>query len=103
MIENVHAEVYALLIDIYLQSAVEKEQAFRAITTDPTISIKAQWALKWIEDQTNSFAVRVFAFACVEGIFFSSTFAQSDHAELKIAQALLLSSIGSKQGGCCLD
>merc|ERR1712196_129696 len=35
---------------------------------------KAQWALKWIHDQRATFAQRLVAFACVEGIFFSGSF-----------------------------
>ena len=35
---------------------------------------KAQWAIKWINDETSNFATRLVAFACVEGIFFSGSF-----------------------------
>ena len=39
----------------------------------PCVSKKAQWALKWIT-ANESFAERLVAFACVEGIFFSGSF-----------------------------
>ena len=35
---------------------------------------KADWALKWVGDNRSSFATRLVAFACVEGIFFSGAF-----------------------------
>jgi ribonucleoside-diphosphate reductase subunit M2 len=36
---------------------------------------KADWALKWTGTKTATFAERVIAFAAVEGIFFSGSFA----------------------------
>lgn len=41
----------------------------------PCIRKKADWAIKWIEDKNSSFAQRLVAFAAVEGIFFSGSFA----------------------------
>ena len=35
---------------------------------------KTENAKKWIEDKRSSFAIRLIAFACVEGIFFSGSF-----------------------------
>lgn len=72
--ENVHAETYALLVDTLVKDASEKARLFDAITTIPTIASKAAWAMKWIEDLNASFAQRLLAFACVEGIFFSGSF-----------------------------
>lgn len=71
--ENIHAETYALLIDTYINDDQEKEQLFHAIDHIPWIQKKAKWAMKWIES-TESFAQRLIAFACVEGIFFSGSF-----------------------------
>ena len=73
MIENIHSEMYALLIDTYIKDSIEKTNLFRAIETIPIIKKKAEWALKWITS-TKSFAERLIAFACVEGIFFSGSF-----------------------------
>lgn len=73
MIETIHAEVYGLLIETYIQDTKEKNQLFDAINTMPTIAKKAQWALKWIDSQED-FAKRLVAFAAVEGIFFSGSF-----------------------------
>lgn len=71
-IENIHAETYGLLIDTFFKGE-EKQKLFQGIENYKTIKKKAKWALKWIESNKN-FAERLVAFACVEGIFFSSSF-----------------------------
>lgn len=71
--EGIHAETYSLLIDTYVKNEEEKTRLFQAIDTIPCIAKKANWALKWIDSQ-DSFAKRLVAFACVEGIFFSGAF-----------------------------
>jgi ribonucleoside-diphosphate reductase subunit M2 len=71
--EMVHSETYSKLIDKYITDGKEKAQLFNAINTIPCIEKKANWALKWF-DTTRPFAERLFAFACVEGIFFSGSF-----------------------------
>lgn len=72
--ENVHSEMYSLLIDTYISSAPEKERLFDAMNTIPCVAAKAQWALKWMDDRGAPFIQRLVAFACVEGIFFSGSF-----------------------------
>jgi ribonucleoside-diphosphate reductase subunit M2 len=74
MIENVHSESYSLLIETYIKDKDEKTKLFNAITNYPCIKKKADWAQKWIHDNRSSFATRLVAFACVEGIFFSGAF-----------------------------
>jgi len=74
MMENVHSEVYSLLIDTYIKDTVEKKQLFTALDNFPCIRKKADWSIKWINDKRSSFATRLLAFACVEGIFFSGAF-----------------------------
>ena len=74
MIENVHSEVYSLLIDTYIKNEEEKHTLFTALDNYPCIKKKADWALKWINDKRWSFATRLVAFACVEGIIFSGAF-----------------------------
>lgn len=73
--ENIHSEMYSLLIDTYVKDPKEKTYLFDAIDTIPCIRKKADWALKWISDKESSFAQRLVAFAAVEGIFFSGSFA----------------------------
>lgn len=72
MMENIHSEVYSLLIDTYIKNEKEKDELFRAIEVFPAIAKKADWALRWIE--SDSFAERLIAFSAVEGIFFSGAF-----------------------------
>jgi ribonucleotide reductase beta subunit family protein with ferritin-like domain len=73
--ENIHSEMYSLLIDTYIKDSEEKDRFFNAIENFPCIAKKANWAKKWIGDNRSSFAVRLVAFAAIEGIFFSSSFA----------------------------
>ncbi|KAJ3035334.1 Ribonucleotide-diphosphate reductase (RNR), small subunit [Rhizophlyctis rosea] len=75
MIENIHSEMYSLLIDTYIKDPKEREFLFDALDTIPCIRKKADWALRWIEDKDSVFAERLVAFAAVEGIFFSGSFA----------------------------
>ncbi|KAJ3504995.1 hypothetical protein NLJ89_g7649 [Agrocybe chaxingu] len=75
MMENVHSETYSLLIDTYIKDVNEREYLFDAIETIPCIKLKADWALRWIADKHSTFAERLVAFAAVEGIFFSGSFA----------------------------
>ncbi|MDK7375861.1 ribonucleoside-diphosphate reductase small subunit [Weeksella virosa] len=72
MIENIHSEMYSLLIDTYIKDPKEKDYLLRAIETIPCVGKKADWALEWIE--SDNFAERLIAFAAVEGIFFSGSF-----------------------------
>ena len=72
--ENIHSEMYSLLIDTYIKDTNEKNYLFNAINNIPCIGKKANWAIKWINDKHSNFATRCVAFACVEGIFFSGSF-----------------------------
>ncbi len=72
-IENIHSETYSLLIDTYIKDPKEKDYLFNAIDTVPAVQKKAQWALKWINEE-QPFSERLIAFAAVEGIFFSGSF-----------------------------
>jgi len=72
--ENIHSEMYSLLIETYVKDREEKAQLFKALEHFPCIKKKADWALKWISDKRSNFATRLIAFACVEGIFFSGAF-----------------------------
>jgi len=72
MMENIHSEVYSLLIDTYIKNEREKNELFQAIEIFPAIKKKAEWALRWVD--SDSFAERLIAFSAVEGIFFSGSF-----------------------------
>ena len=73
--ENIHSEMYSLLIDTYIKDKRDKDLLFHATSNFPCITKKADWAKKWIEDSNSSFAERLVAFAAIEGIFFSASFA----------------------------
>ena len=72
-IENIHSEMYSILIDTYIKSQEEKQHLFNAMETIPCVEKKANWAIKWI-NSSESFAERLVGFAAVEGIFFSGSF-----------------------------
>jgi ribonucleoside-diphosphate reductase subunit M2 len=74
MMENIHSETYSLLIDTYIQDKEEKTSLFKAMERFECIKKKADWSIRWIKDQETSFATRLVAFACIEGIFFSGSF-----------------------------
>jgi ribonucleoside-diphosphate reductase subunit M2 len=74
MIENVHSEVYSILLDNLIRDPSEKAHLFDSIKTIPSIKKISDWALKWI-DSDKHISYRIIAFACVEGIFFSGAFA----------------------------
>lgn len=71
-IENIHSEMYSLLIDFYVKDDEEKHKLFNALDHIPCVRKKGEWALKWIE--SDNFVERLVAFAVVEGIFFSGSF-----------------------------
>jgi len=75
MMENIHSEMYSTLIDAYIKDNVQRDKLFNALDNFPCIAKKADWAKRWISDNDSSFATRLVAFAVVEGIFFSSSFA----------------------------
>ncbi|XP_066594977.1 ribonucleoside-diphosphate reductase subunit M2 B [Prorops nasuta] len=73
--ENVHSEMYSLLIETYISDRNQRDFLFNAIQNLPCVAKKANWALNWIGNDTATFGERVVAFAAVEGIFFSGSFA----------------------------
>ena len=73
MMENIHNEVYSLMINNLIRNEDEKSKLLNAINEYPCIEKKARWATKWIESN-DTFSRRLIAFAIVEGIFFSGSF-----------------------------
>ena len=72
--ENIHSIMYSTLIETYIKDKNEKAKLFNALHEYECIKKKGDWAIKWINDKKSSFATRLVAFACVEGIFFSGAF-----------------------------
>ena len=75
MMENIHSETYSLLIKTYIKEPAEHEYLFDAVETIPCVKCKANWAMHWTSDQKSTFAEQLVAFAAVEGILFSGSFA----------------------------
>ncbi|XP_054723632.1 ribonucleoside-diphosphate reductase subunit M2-like [Uloborus diversus] len=75
MIENIHSEMYGMLIETFIRDPAEKLKLFRTIETLDCVKKKDEWALRWIRDSSCNFGKRLVAFAAVEGIFFSGSFA----------------------------
>jgi len=74
MMENIHGEVYSLMLQNIVKDPIERDKLFNSIKTVPCVKLMADWAFKWIES-TENFAHRLIAFAAIEGIFFSGAFA----------------------------
>jgi ribonucleotide reductase beta subunit family protein with ferritin-like domain len=74
MMENVHGETYSLMLDNITPDKDEKDKLLNAIENFDCIKKKAVWMKKWMHSDS-PFVQRVIAFACVEGIFFSGSFA----------------------------
>lgn len=72
--ENIHSEMYSLLIDTYVKDKDEKNELFNSLEKFDCIKKKGDWAKKWIQDNDSDYGTRLIAFACVEGIFFSGAF-----------------------------
>lgn len=74
MMENVHGETYSLMLDNVTRDKDEKDKLLNAVENFDCIKQKALWMKKWMNSDA-PFVQRVIAFACVEGIFFSGSFA----------------------------
>jgi len=73
--ENIHGEMYSIMLDLFIgHDGVLKEKLINAVKTMPSIKKKAQWCKRWI-DCDKTFAHKLVAFAIVEGVFFSGSFA----------------------------
>ena len=81
-IENIHSEVYSLMIQKFAKTEAKQTELFHAIENHPATKSKAEWAIKYMsmnsgdtmDSKVLSFSIRCLAFACVEGIMFSSSF-----------------------------
>ena len=72
--ENVHAEMYSLMLDTFVKDDELRKNLIESTTTMPSIMKKAEWCRKWI-DSDKTYAHKLIAFAIVEGVFFSGAFA----------------------------
>ena len=72
-IETIHGEMYSLMLTTLVRDPEEQRYLLNAVETVPAVAKKAEWALRWV-GSSSTFAERLVAFACVEGIFFSGSF-----------------------------
>lgn len=74
-IEQIHSIAYATFIETYVSDPQERDFLHNAVVNVPCVKEKADWAIRWIQNDKASFGERLLAFACMEGIFFSGSFA----------------------------
>jgi ribonucleoside-diphosphate reductase beta chain len=85
--EALHVQFYLTLLDTYVPDHAERQSAFAAIETIPSIKRKAEFCMRWIDSierldrletqaDRRQFLLNVIAFAaCIEGLFFFGAFA----------------------------
>ena len=70
--EDIHSVTYHTTIDAIVSDQTVKTSLLNSVMDIHSIKLKSDWARKWIKNGT--WVQRLVAFACVEGIFFSSSF-----------------------------
>jgi ribonucleoside-diphosphate reductase beta chain len=85
--EMVHVEAYLLLVDAYVPDMTERREAFDAYKQVPSVKLKADFALKYMDsighldaldtdEKRQQFILNLMCFAsCIEGLFFFGSFA----------------------------
>jgi ribonucleotide reductase beta subunit family protein with ferritin-like domain len=72
--EAIHAESYALSLQTLIIDETERRRLFRLVESSPSLRAKANFMIKYMQKDI-PLATRLIAFSCVEGIFFSASFA----------------------------
>jgi len=72
--EAIHSEMYSLLLETLIPRTDERNELIATATESAHITAKTDFALKYMNDR-RPFAERLLAFAALEGIMFSSSFA----------------------------
>ena len=85
--EALHVQFYLTLLDTYIPDIKEREEAFAAIETIPSIKMKGDFMFKWMNsisdldecrtrEERQQFLLNMICFAsCIEGLFFFGAFA----------------------------
>ncbi|MFT4540165.1 MAG: ribonucleoside-diphosphate reductase beta chain [Planctomycetota bacterium] len=85
--EALHVQFYLTLLDTYIPDEEEREQAFKAIESIPSIARKGEFCFKWMDsinkldrietrEERQGFLLNLICFACcIEGLFFFAAFA----------------------------
>ena len=84
--EALHVQFYLTLLDTYVPDHIERQKAFAAVETIPSIKKKADFCLRWMDSiqdvdrletraQRRQFLLNLICFAaCIEGLFFFGAF-----------------------------
>jgi ribonucleoside-diphosphate reductase beta chain len=85
--EALHVQFYLTLLDTYVPDHGDRQRAFAAVETIPSIRHKAAFCMRWTDsiqsldrlttrDHRRQFLLNLIAFAaCIEGLFFFGAFA----------------------------
>ena len=85
--EALHVQFYLTLLDTYVPDPAERNRAFAAVETIPSIRAKAEFCMRWCDsvrrldelttrDDRRQFLLNLICFAaCIEGLFFYGAFA----------------------------
>lgn len=73
MIEGVHAETYAQLLQTIIRDEKKRNKLINGVQTFKCIGAKAKWVERYM-NREQSFARRLLAFIILEGLFFSAAF-----------------------------
>ncbi|MDQ3364891.1 MAG: ribonucleotide-diphosphate reductase subunit beta [Myxococcota bacterium] len=85
--EALHVQFYLTLLDTYVPDHAERQRAFEAVETIPSIRTKAAFCQRWIDSiqqldrlatpaDRRQFLLNLICFAaCIEGLFFFGAFA----------------------------
>lgn len=72
--ERIHSEVYSKLLTTYVRNPERRAMLTNSLKTIPSIKRKGEWAARYADVNTASFAERLIAFIIFEGVFFSGSF-----------------------------
>jgi ribonucleoside-diphosphate reductase beta chain len=74
-IESIHAEAYGLFIQTYIKDQKKVEKIMNRLQVHPAIQSKYAWVDKYMNRDNARLVERLVAFAIIEGVFFSASFA----------------------------
>ena len=96
--EQIHAETYAKLLEVYVGDEQAVKELLDEAKASPAVQAKTDFAKKHFDisvteepNRDRNFAKRLIAFACVEGINFSSSFCGIYWIKKQMCGALTLS------------
>lgn len=71
--EAVHWQAYAMAANVYMQNVVDQDKIYRAMEELPSVKAKGEWTQNWM-NRSRTFAQRIIAQTCIEGIHLSGSF-----------------------------